>query len=263
MGKIFYFTGTGNSLDVAKKISNALNLDLISISEAIKKKEIYKDEIIIFVTPVYHGDIPNIVKRFIEQINILSTSSVYTILTLAALEGKAMYHINKILKNRGLNFVYGAKIQLPDNYLFSTTSQKKREILFKNYPRKLEKIIDDIKSNKNNSSKYNKKYSTFSTNLSKKTFNFLFNANKKTIDYEKCTNCGICAKVCPVNNIVLSNEKFIINNECENCMACAQWCPQKAVYFGKKNATGNRFYTNPNITIKDIINQKTTKNNFN
>ena len=254
MGKIFYFTGTGNSLDVAKKIGKDLKLDLISISEAIKKKEKYEDDLIIFVTPVYHGDLPNIVKRFIEQINILSNSSVFTILTLASFEGKAMYHVHKILQDRDLNFVYGAKIQLPDNYLFISTSLKKRELMFKNYPIKLEKIINDIKSKKNNSSTFNKKYSPFSSNLSKKTFRLLFNANKKTIDYEKCTNCGICAKVCPVNNIVLSNEKYIINNECEDCMACAQWCPQKAVYIGKRNATGKRYYTNPNITMKEIIN---------
>ena len=56
---IFYFTGTGNSLWVAKALSEALGETLISIADELHKKEVglvypvRPDEKILFVYPVH------------------------------------------------------------------------------------------------------------------------------------------------------------------------------------------------------------------
>ncbi|MFH1214644.1 MAG: EFR1 family ferrodoxin, partial [Candidatus Neomarinimicrobiota bacterium] len=69
---------------------------------------------------------------------------------------------------------------------------------------------------------------------------------------EKCNGCGICRKVCPVDNIQIVDERPIWNSHCQQCYACLQWCPQEAIQFGKKTATIKR-YRNPNIKINEII----------
>ena len=63
--KIFYFTATGNSLAVAKKIGG----ELISISQARNEQiKEYKDDVIGFVFPTFGCTVPKIVKEFMAGI---------------------------------------------------------------------------------------------------------------------------------------------------------------------------------------------------
>jgi NADH-quinone oxidoreductase subunit F len=47
------------------------------------------------------------------------------------------------------------------------------------------------------------------------------------LDQEKCIECGLCIKTCPVNAI---SDDYIINNEiCTRCNSCVEVCPKKAI----------------------------------
>ena len=53
---------------------------------------------------------------------------------------------------------------------------------------------------------------------------------KPKTDLSKCTNCGICAEVCPMGSI--SHENFAdVPGICIKCQACILKCPEKAKYF--------------------------------
>ena len=56
---IYNFTGTGNSLWVAKKIAEATGASLVSIPSIIEEKREYKDDVIGFVYPQYAIGLPN------------------------------------------------------------------------------------------------------------------------------------------------------------------------------------------------------------
>ncbi len=59
--KVFYFTATGNSLAVAKKIGG----ELISIPQVMNDENLeYKDDVIGVIFPVYGCNVPKIVSRF-------------------------------------------------------------------------------------------------------------------------------------------------------------------------------------------------------
>ena len=50
------------------------------------------------------------------------------------------------------------------------------------------------------------------------------------VDTEKCTGCGICVDVCPVEAIKLENDKAKIDNDtCMDCGACIGECPNDAL----------------------------------
>ena len=49
------------------------------------------------------------------------------------------------------------------------------------------------------------------------------------IDIQRCTGCGTCVEVCPVEAITLANGRAHINHEtCTGCKACVNACPEGA-----------------------------------
>ncbi len=58
----------------------------------------------------------------------------------------------------------------------------------------------------------------------------IYDAWVAEIDYSKCTNCGVCAEVCPYKAVKLVNGKYTINPViCEGCLTCTIACPEKAI----------------------------------
>ena len=50
------------------------------------------------------------------------------------------------------------------------------------------------------------------------------------VDLEKCTGCGSCAEVCPVEAIKIENDKAKIDeNECVDCGTCIDECQSEAL----------------------------------
>ena len=68
---------------------------------------------------------------------------------------------------------------------------------------------------------------------------------------EKCTQCGICEKICPVGNIKLVDGKPTWHQNCEQCMRCIQWCPVEAIQIGKATITRTRYH-NPEAKVTDF-----------
>lgn len=50
------------------------------------------------------------------------------------------------------------------------------------------------------------------------------------VDKKKCTGCGQCVEICPVEAIELKKEKAVIDEEsCLECGACVDECPAAAI----------------------------------
>ena len=55
------------------------------------------------------------------------------------------------------------------------------------------------------------------------------------VDSEKCTGCGICANVCPVEAVSLENGLAKVDEQrCTGCGICVPNCPQGALSLGGK-----------------------------
>ena len=57
------------------------------------------------------------------------------------------------------------------------------------------------------------------------------NMPKPTIDSAKCTGCGSCVHVCPVNVLKMKGKKAVVANAsaCIGCRACEASCPTGAI----------------------------------
>ena len=67
------------------------------------------------------------------------------------------------------------------------------------------------------------------------------------LDAEKCTHCGKCVSVCPVNNIAAD---LTDRGACIACAACVKFCPQKARAFADEHIAAVREKLEKNCTAR-------------
>ena len=150
-------------------------------------------------------------------------------------------------------FSYINTIKMVDNWLghFEMEKQMKNEQK-KQIDRHLEKIISDINSNKKWFHKDLFAVRLFSKKLLKSDEYAIGTGitDKCTVE-DACTKCGICAKVCPANNIKVENSKPVFHAECLSCLACTQNCPQNAIRLSNEKSKVR--FRNQHIKLNEII----------
>lgn len=122
---IFYFTGTGNSLEVAKIIAKHNDEKLISIASVIKDKDscveynLSENEIIGFVFPIYAWGPPKIVLDFIYKLKLNNYNSNYIFCSVTCGKniGNTMKVVDNALRKKSLSLNSGFSIVMPNNYI--------------------------------------------------------------------------------------------------------------------------------------------------
>lgn len=257
--KIFYFTGTGNSLAVAKDICNELgDAELVSIPAVVNGNIEADTPVIGLIFPVYIWGMPNMVADFVSKLNVTEDQYVFAVTTCAGQPGETLIQLQKLLQKNGADLKAGFAVReapntIQEDNVFIKTAMliERNSKISRSGKERLSEIVDVIK-NKNEH-----KPETSSLVLNK-FGNFVYgNAidRIKTMGQfwvdEKCNLCLNCQRICPSNNIEIRNEKPYWNQNCEFCQACVQWCPKEAIHI--KNEDLNRRYHNPEVKIKDII----------
>ncbi|WP_297634956.1 EFR1 family ferrodoxin [uncultured Clostridium sp.] len=245
--KIFYFTGTGNSLAVAKRFEG----ELISIPQIINEKNLsYKDEVIGVVFPTYGWNVPKIVREFLKKAK-LEANYIFAINTYGMVEGGTGKVAETIAEECGYHFDYINSIMMLDNYQPSFDIAKEKEKLpKKNVEENLTKIVEDIKGKKKLKAKngLGRKAGTW---IMSNVLNFEKSdyAKQYTVD-DNCVKCGICAKVCPKGNIKVTDYVEFFE-DCVCCQACIHACPKKAIHLKKEKSIER--WRNPEVKLSEII----------
>lgn len=250
--KIFYFTSTGNSLDIAKRLGG----ELYSIPKILKGDRFdFEDEKIGIIFPCYDAAAPNIVREFIKKIS-LKSPYIFVIITYGNFTLGAINWFVKFAEKNNIHIQYADKLLMIDNYLpvFDVENQKlKQKNIDENFKRLL-KNINEEKHYINNAS--------FAASVVTSTVHNMItlpnsNSAKKFSVESSCNGCGTCSKVCPRDNVTvnkdINNSKPIFGDKCEFCLACINHCPRKAIKLEKEKNPNGR-YKNENVTLKEIIN---------
>ena len=58
---------------------------------------------------------------------------------------------------------------------------------------------------------------------------------------DSCVGCGLCAKMCPLNNIKITDGKPSWGTTCTHCMACLGNCPKEAIEYGDKTVNKGKY----------------------
>ena len=249
---IFFFSGTGNCLQAAKTAAKELgDCEIIPMGRPGKYSLTKQYDSIGFIYPTYFWGLPKIVIEFVTNIDLGNNknSYYYSIVSNGGEPGNSVYQLYELLqKKHGVKLNYGREIKSFSNYIILHDIVKNTEELLNESNKKLFSIIEEIKSKKNNKVSSLAKLSSIVNKVFVKT------VSEKDKNYNvssECNGCGICKKVCPVNNIELKNNKPEFNHKCEQCLACVHYCPKKAINY--KNKTQNMArYTNPEISYTEL-----------
>lgn len=247
---IFYFTGTGNSLFVARQFGEKL----VSIPQVIDQDNLeFEDDEIGIVWPIYAGEPPKMVLEFLKKATF-KTDYLYMILTYGKDATDAPEFIDAKSEELGIHIDYIHTVYMVDNYLpsFDMNEQIAME---KTTDKDIKQALEDVRNRKKEIPEADQAAKDFHAKASKIFADNpgLINGEQITVT-DKCIVCGICERVCPVGNFYIEDKKAKRKqNTCEFCLACAHNCPQKAITTSVSDKNPDARFRNEHVSLQDII----------
>lgn len=251
---ILYFSGTGNSLYIAKKMAEELNDRILSIADLVCKQQyelaIEQDETIGFVYPVIACAPPDIITDFIKKVHFKGYTDQY-IFSVFNCAGSPEYTsriIKETAQKAGLCIKGFYDVLMPGNYITQKKHlphEKEKEYL-DHCDEKIEEIAQGVRQQLSNYQKekhsFLLSYGLHKLAVLEKTEPFIFG--------DACVGCGKCVDICPMESITMTDGKPSRDvSKCAFCLACVNVCPTRALQVGKKTQ-GNPQYVNPNYNGK-------------
>lgn len=250
---IFYFSGTGNSLYVAQKLSENDGIKLIDIADAIREKhfeyQLEKDEKIGFVFPVYFYGLPTVVAEFVDQLNIKSDSKhyIYSVITCGGSIGNADKMLKKLLEKKNLELNSSFSVLMPNNYtiMYDVPTKEEQNLVLQDAENEIENVAKLVDTKEKGNFAFHGYLFPFTPILY--PIYGIYRKTKKFYATEDCNNCGSCAEMCPTEVIQIENKKPVwIKEKCSHCSACINRCPTRAIQYGNSTKKRGR-YVNPNV----------------
>ena len=247
---IYYYSGTGNTLSVAKSIAEKLELTtLVSMKCSPYDVRMKATERVGFVFPVYYLGMPRIVEEFMKKIVLPENIYIFVIVTYGGMVGNALKQAESILEKREYHLSYSAKIKsVGNNIMLYDISKKKQKILASALVQTKTLIEDLVSMTKNDVGIQNPLIELY--------YNYKMRLSTcKDMEFEvtrSCTHCGLCYQICQGNNIELVDGMPTFRHKCQQCMACIQFCPVQAINYKKITCSRERYH-HPEIKPQDLM----------
>ncbi len=231
-----YFSGTGNTKHCTEKLVRLLDATAQTIPMEDKSAAdlLLRHDFIVLAYPVQYSNMPVIVREFIKEHSaIWNGKKVLCVATQALFSGDGAGCAARLLKKYGAEIVGGLHICMPDSIgdvkLLKKPVVKNRERI-RSADQKIEKCAAEIRRGK-----YPKDglffYHRIAGLLGQRLW--FYGKTKNYTDKLKisnaCTGCGLCARLCPMENISVKNGKAVPGNRCTMCYRCINSCPARAI----------------------------------
>ena len=117
---ILYFSGTGNSNYVAKRIADALGDEILNLNDRIKSGDtlpVETGERGIIVTPTYAWRIPRIVRDWLRKTELRGAKRSWFVMTCGSEIGNADKYNRELCAEKAISCMGAAQIVMPENYI--------------------------------------------------------------------------------------------------------------------------------------------------
>lgn len=252
---VIYFTGTGNSRLVARRLHRRYHPDDTAskklyalegdrlLHPARQLIEAEEGENVIWVFPVYSWGVPPVVLRFIDKVKFKGAEKArhYMVCTCGDDVGRTDDQWRKHLGRRGWTPRGAFSVTMPNTYVcmkgFDTDPADIEAGKLAAMPARVDEIIAAIDRRFADSDLTRGSWAWWKTNLIYWLFRaFMMSPVPFKADPATCTSCGLCARSCPMLNIKMSDRRPQWGPACAMCLRCYHQCPVHAISYGKETS---------------------------
>lgn len=222
------FSPTGNTEKIVNIVGKVMESELdkksveVNITIKAKREEGYvleEEDILIYGFPVYGGRVPLLLEKEMGNLKGNNTPAIIVCTYGNRAYEDALLEAYNILTSRGFNIVGAGAFLGEHSYTEKVGSNRPDEEDIRKAVDFGEAVCEKIKSG--NLESINVKGNTPYKERRSMPY------SPKTND--KCTNCGICIDVCPVE-VIDKEHPGNVRNGCILCCACIKICPIGAKY---------------------------------
>ncbi len=267
---IFYFTGTGNTLYLAERISEVCGDKPLPMHRFLESGEmsfaLQSGERLGLAFPVHCWGTPPMVDEFISKMEITSLDEygepregmrgifTFAVMTYGSSEGLAPRQIERNLADRDIQLDYCSAVRMPDNYVIGadTSSDEKVSRILTEADSTIDGICLDIMYRRH-ADRTRKPLVPIVQAYANKVFK---KYGRKTSEFHvdpSCSSCGLCARICPSSCIEMDEDGLPrwTAESCAYCLACVNRCPMRAIQNGQTTSHRSRYH-HPILDISDV-----------
>ena len=259
--RIFYFTGSGNSLAIARSLAAGLGeTEVLPIAKSLEGFAGTTEERVGIVSPVYSWGPPRMVAEFLKRLRTEPSQYVFALSHCASTYGATLRRIGRSLRSSGsrLNagFVVRHDIHVlqpgDDEIWVIRLAKRLNKVVPRAFSERQDELLHAITSKVDHEIEVRNWTSAAfgqlmhpGAMLGFKRQGEGFTAN------DACVSCGICTRVCPRKNIYLVDGRPTWRQDCEACNACILWCPKTAIRLRGHAPTEPRHH--PAVKLPDML----------
>ncbi len=242
---VIYFSGTGNSEYVARRLAHLSDDKAVSLNEFDRKENLIVGSRIIWVFPIYSWGLPCVVESFIRRVAIKENIPHYMVCTCGDDIGNAHRQWRKLMQMKGWNDVAAYSVIMPNTYTlmtgFDVDSNEVVSRKLNDAPERIEYIVGRIKQEVKEDDVKRGAWAWVKSAIIYPYFKRYCMSPRPFHYTEKCVGCGLCGKECPMGNIKMIDGKPSWDDNCAMCLRCYHVCPHRSVQYGKKTMGKGRY----------------------
>ena len=126
---VLYFTGTGNSRYLARRIAEGLEMPLYDLNACIKAGDtapVQTGRDVVLVTPTYAWRIPRVVSEWLGKTALTGAERIWFVMDCGSEIGNAAVYNRQLAAQKQLQYMGTAQIIMPENYIAMFNAQPLR-----------------------------------------------------------------------------------------------------------------------------------------
>ena len=127
---VLYFTGTGNSRYLARRIAEGLEMPLYDLNACIKAGDTAPVQTgwdVVLVTPTYAWRIPRVVSEWLGKTALTGAERIWFVMDCGSEIGNAAGYNRQLAAQKHLQYMGTAQIIMPENYIAMFNAPQKEQ----------------------------------------------------------------------------------------------------------------------------------------